>query len=118
MKTKEEILTDKYVMNSSRGEIVFSNETPKECAKQIINLIENRQRIIFDYGDIKTNQSWNEDCDICGYIGLSKGYYALKYPILVYNQRSTGGGSILTDCILSIKTSKGKKLIYQNKVTV
>jgi len=116
MKTKNEILTGKYIVTSNRGEIVFDEKTPKELANKMISIIENKERVVFDYGDIKTNESWNECFDITGYIGLSKGYYDLKYPILVHNSASSGGGTILTHCVLSIKTSKGKKLIYQNKI--
>jgi len=116
MKTKNEILENKYTISSNRGEIVFSNDTPKKLAAKIVYLIENNERIILDYGDIKNNESWNEVYDITGTIGLSNGTYDLKYPILVYNSRSFGGGSILTDCIIKILTSKGKNIIYTNEL--
>ncbi len=116
MKSRNEILENKYIINSSRGEIVFNNDTPKKLANELVYLIENQTRIILDYGDIKTNKSWGEVYDITGKIGLSKGFYDLKYPILVHNERSIGGASILTNCIIKISTSKGKKLIYQNEI--
>jgi len=70
-------------------------------------------RLIIDYGDIKTGKSWNEIHDISGYIGLSRGKDAF-FPILVYNKRSLGGIELLTNCIVKILTSKGKKILYQH----
>jgi hypothetical protein len=116
MKTKNEILENKYIIQSNRGEIVFSNETPIKTAKKLVELIENQNRIVLDYGDIKTNKSWDEIYDISGKIGLSNGAYDLKYPILVHNSRSMGGCSILTNCIIKISLSQGKRVIFENEI--
>lgn len=107
MKTKEDVLKGKYVIDG----FVFSDKTPQIVANKLIELINTKKRIVLDYGDIETKVSWNEVYDITGYVGYSKGNYDLKYPILVYNRRSYGGGSILTDCILSIKESRGKRVL-------
>jgi hypothetical protein len=115
MKAKKQILENRYILTSSSGkEIVFNKETPKKTALKIIELYENKKRVVFDYGDIKTGISWNQCYDIIGTIGMSKGFYDLRYPILVHNVRSFGGGAILTNCILSIKESKGKRLIFKS----
>jgi len=83
----------------------------------VIRILEdcrvNRTRIVLDYGDIKTGESWGEVCDITGYVGRSAG--TKKVPILVYNSSSFGGGEILTHCIIGIKTSKGKRVLYNLK---
>lgn len=118
MKSKNEILENSYTVNSNRGEIVFSNKTPQKLANLIVQIIESGQRIVFDYGDIATGKSWNETFDISGYIGLSKGHYNLKWPILLNNTRSIGGGTILTDCVLSVKESKGKKTLYNHETAI
>lgn len=115
MKTKEEILSGKYTIESNGNEVVFNEDTPKELARLIVNLQSSRERIVLDYGDTETNKSWGESYDIVGRIGFSKGFYDLRWPILVYNARSLGGSSILTHRILSIRKSKGKQVIYQNK---
>lgn len=115
MRTKKEILEDKYTIDSNGKEIVFSNKTPLRTAKKIVELYNNKTRIVIDYGDVKTGKSWNEIYDITGTIGVCKGYYDLRYPILIHNIRSMGGGIILTDCILTIKESKGKKLLFKHK---
>ena len=109
MKTREQILENSYMML----DFVFPNKTPKETAKKLIELINARTRVVLDYGDIQTKVSWGEVYDVSGYISYSKGSYGFKYPILVYSSRSSGGGLILTDCILSIKASRGKQLLFE-----
>ena len=89
---------------------------PVNTSDTVINHLEhcrkNKIRIVLDLGNVETGESWNEQFDITGYIGLSRGSKA-SYPILLFNNRSLGGVSILTDCIIGIKTSKGKKVIYK-----
>src|SRR5690606_29289836 len=60
-----------------------------------------------------TGKVWNEEYDTTGYIGASLGYYDLRYPILVHNARSHGGGSIYAESILKIVTTVGKNVLYQ-----
>lgn len=92
----------------------FEEGTPLELCELLLRAKEQRTRIVVDYGDIKTNTSWGEAYDISGYIGRSTGITPIL--LLVHNSRSTGGGALLTSCILSVKTSRGKKLLYQNKI--
>ena len=47
-----------------------------------------------------------------GYVSTSMG--PVKIPILLYNNRSSGGRSILTHCIVQIKESKTSKILYQH----
>jgi len=115
MKTKKEILKGRFVIESNGKQIVFDDKTPKKAAMKIVEIYSNKTRVVFDYGDIQTNRSWGETYDITGRIGLCRGYYNLHYPILLHNSTSLGGGTILTDCILSIRESRGKKLIYKNQ---
>ena len=115
MKTETQILENNLVLTTRDFKrIVFNKLTPIKTAEKIVQLYESKTRIIFDYGDIKNNESWGESYDITGKIGMSKGAYDLRYPILVHNSRSLGGVPILTHCILSIKESKGKRLIFKN----
>jgi hypothetical protein len=82
----------------------------------IVTILEiarkNKIRLVLDYGDILTGKSWNEIYGINGYIGRSTG--TIKIPILIYNNRSIGGGAILDQCIIKISESKGKKVLYQH----
>ena len=91
----------------------YKKDTPKDLIEVLERVRENRIRIVVDYGDIKTKKSWEEEYDIKGYIGRSTG--EIKIPILIYNSRSTGGGSLLDNCILSVKTTKGNKTLYELK---
>jgi hypothetical protein len=114
MKTENEILQSNFIVQSDGKKIVFTKGTPIRCANKIVELLIDRTRIVLDYGNLETGESWNDTCDIMGRIGLSKGAYNLFYPLLIHNSQSLGGGAILTDHILSIKTSAGKKLIFKN----
>lgn len=111
METKEGILKDKFVIDG----FVFSNGTPLNTANKLIELMKTKERVTLDYGYLDTKKSWNEIYDISGRVGYSSGSHGLKYPLLVHNKRSLGGGLIITNHILSIKLSKGKKLIFEHK---
>lgn len=90
--------------------IYFYEGTPIKLCDKLIELRDSRERVVFDFGDIETKTSWYEQYDISGYIGKTTGTKPML--ILVHNARSLGGGIISTDCVLSIKKSKGKSLIY------
>jgi isopropylmalate/homocitrate/citramalate synthase len=89
----------------------YHEQTPKKLIDALEYARANKIRVILDYGDTNTKTSWNECHDIAGYIGRSTGQ--IKVPLLIHNTRSTGGGAILDHCILSVKTSKGKSVLYQ-----
>ncbi len=97
--------TEYKVVNETSYEI----NTPDRVIEVLERCRVNKTRIVLDYGNVETKESWGEVYDITGYVGRTTGN---KSPILVYNNRSTGGGLILTDCILSIRESKGKRLLY------
>jgi hypothetical protein len=92
------------------------NGTSYDCRTndQVIKILEicreNNTRIILDYGNTETGESWNEVYDITGRIGRSTGIN--KIPLIIHNKRSLGGPSILDHCIIGIKTSIGKIPLY------
>ena len=86
---------------------------PSKLVEVLENCRINKTRIVIDYGDTVSGISWNEVNDITGYIGRTTGEN--KAPILVYNSRSLGGITIMCGNILTIRESKGKKLIYSYK---
>ena len=94
--------------------VVNGTSYHKDTSDKVINVLErarlNRTRIILDYGDVKTGTSWGEVHDTTGYIGRSTG--SVQIPILIFNTRCFGGGAILDHCIIGIKESKGKKVLY------
>lgn len=88
-----------------------------KTSDKIISILENcrmsNKRIILDYGNVETGESWGEIHDITGRVSRSAG--RIKIPILIHNARSTGGGAILDHCIIGIKESRGGKVLYSNK---
>ena len=71
---------------------------------------DSRSRLRIFYGDTETGRDWHEEWQIIGYIGRSNG--KIKVPLLIFNSRSNGGGSILDHCI--IKIMEGKRVLYQH----
>lgn len=60
----------------------------------------------------RAGEDWNEHYDVVGYVGRSTG--ERKVPLLVFNKRSLGGPAILDHCIIRIRKSKGKTVLYQH----
>lgn len=89
----------------------FKEGTKDEIVKVINICMRDSRRIVLDYGH-DDGRSWGEVCDVVGYVVRSGG--SIKIPLLVYNSRSIGGGSILTNCIVQIKESKGGRILYQH----
>jgi len=89
----------------------YHSETNDKVISVLENCRRNNIRIILDYGDTKTGKSWNEVYDITGRISRSTG--TNKIPILLHNSRSRGGCGILDHCIIGIKESRGKRLLYK-----
>ena len=87
-----------------------------DTSDEMIGILErirkNQTRVRFHWGDTKTGADWGDMHDVEGTIGRSPGW--AKIPLLIYSRRSFGGGGILTDSIVKIVTSKGKRLIYQH----
>lgn len=85
------------------------------CPTEVIEILErcraDRTRIRVAYGNRDDGQDWGETCDTTGYVGRSCG--PIKVPLLIHNRRSYGGGAILTDAVIRIETTKGKRLLYQ-----
>jgi hypothetical protein len=83
---------------------------------KMIQLLEdirlNETRCRFHWGDTKTGLDWGDDCDVKGRISRSTG--SIKIPLLIPNRQSSGGGAILTDCIVKITTTKGNEVLYEH----
>ena len=83
----------------------FSGGTTAE----VINVLELARkqgwRVRLSYGDAQTGRDWLEEYDVEGTISRSMG--PVKIPILLPNSRSTGGGGILTNCIVKVRLTGG-----------
>lgn len=90
----------------------YHAETEDKICKILENARQSRKRLKIYFGDAKTGRDWNEEHDTIGYIGRSTG--TIKIPLLIYNNRSLGGGAILDHCIVKIKESNTGKVLYEN----
>ena len=100
------------IVDFNNVKIQFDSKTPQAVIDILLRCMRDKTRIVVDYGDVETGRSWNEEFDICGYVGRSTG--TIKIPLLVYNKRSMGGGALLDSAIIKISESKGKKVLYQH----
>lgn len=74
-----------------------------------LRLTQTRVRIYYDYGNGIT------DPPEVGYIGRSFG--PCKWPLIIYNRRSLGGGAIITHRIARIEATRGGRVIYSKEAT-
>jgi hypothetical protein len=88
----------------------FTDETPEATKIALVNGYRSNHRFRVWYGDVQSGKSWNEENDICGYIGKSSG--SIKIPLLLANNRSMGGGSLMADCIVKIYNITLEKVVY------
>jgi len=83
----------------------YDSRTPDELVRKLEGLRLCNARVRFFYGNPETGVLWAEEYDTIGRIGRSTG--SVKIPLLTKTIRSTGGGAILTHCILRVDTSPG-----------
>lgn len=62
-------------------------------------------------GDTRTGEPWLNEYDVVGKIGRSGG--SLKVPLLV-EEGESGGGAILTSCVLNIIDWKSGRTLYRH----
>jgi hypothetical protein len=91
----------------------YKTDTPEKVVSTLEKAWYRKERIKVYYGNIKTGKRWNEENGIMGYVGFSTG--SIKIPLLVPNKNSLGGGALLDNCIIKIRESKGKHVLYQSE---
>jgi hypothetical protein len=91
----------------------YNVNTPDKLIEVLERLRAWGERIVLDYGNIETGESWGETLGVTGTLFRTTG--SVKMVGLAYNSRSSGGGIIFTDCILTIKSSRGKRILYDYK---
>jgi hypothetical protein len=84
----------------------YNKDTPDHIVITCEYLRRNNMRVRLYYGDLKTGLEWGDTHCIFGTISRSSG--RIQIPILIHNGRSTGGGSILTECIIRIRHANKK----------
>ena len=84
-------------------------QTPEAVITALESARVRNTRIRLWYG--ADGKNWNEEFDVTGRVAKSSG--PIKVLLLIASSRSTGGGAILTHCIIKIKATTGRTL-YQS----
>lgn len=103
------------VLNDGRnGDMYFHKDTAIPVAELLYHNCTSTtsERLALDLGDTDTGESWGEVYEIMGHVGRSTGQ--VKVPLLIHNAWNTGGGVILTHCIVGIYTAKGKHVLWKH----
>jgi len=102
----------------------YDSRTPDEVIRVLENARQGRYRVHVHYGYTSEADAaegvgrkvafldWLGEHDHTGYISRSMG--PTKIPILVYNERSMGGGGILDASIIKIRMAAGGRTLYQH----
>jgi hypothetical protein len=90
----------------------YDVRTPPEVIRILENCRIGGTRVVLDYGDTETGQSWGEENDITGTISRSTGQN--RIPIMIHSARSMGGPGLLDYCIVAIIHSVIGKQLYRH----
>lgn len=91
----------------------FGENTPNEVKNIIVSNYNGRKnRLRFWFGN-ENGESWGEENDICGYIGMSSG--SKKIPLLISRINSFGGGALMDECVVKIVDIKTNCVLYQHE---
>lgn len=90
----------------------YDYRTPDEVVRVLEDARLNGTRLHISLGETSTGEDWLEEFDITGYVGRSMG--PTKVPLLIANRRSLGGGAVLDHCIVRIRLSAGRRVLYQH----
>lgn len=96
----------------SEDSTYYDKETPDALIEVLERARANKTRLKIYLGDNETGKDWMEEDSKMGKVGRSTG--PIKIPLLIKNLPSTGGGAILTQCIVKIVTSPQRVLLYQH----
>lgn len=82
---------------------------------KVVAVLESRRqtggKVRLVLGDTRTGKPWLNEFDVVGKIGRSGG--SLKVPLLV-EEGESGGGAILTACVLNIIDWKSGRTLYRH----
>lgn len=80
----------------------YCSDTPDSLVQALERARLSRTRIRVTYSEGNSHS---------GYVGRTTGQ--VKVPILVHNSRSLGGTLITECCVLEVRTSRGKALLWK-----
>lgn len=93
----------------------YKDTTPPEVIRALEQAYDEDCRIRIFLGDSKTGRDWLEENDVTGTVGRSTG--PIKIPLLIRTNRSTGGGALLTDCIVRLLVN-GREVYRHPKYSI
>jgi hypothetical protein len=70
-------------------------------------------RLRLFFGDQETGRCWLEENDVTGYIGRSMG--PMRVSILLSSRSSSGGGAILTRCVIRLIQTNGQRELWRHQ---
>ena len=109
----DQTTTYKVADESGDKPVLYKATTPDEVIEVLERARKSNTRLEIRLGCTETGRDWNEVYDCTGYVGLSCGTDG-RFPLLVHNTRSMGGGILMSYCIVKIMESRGKKVLYQH----
>jgi len=87
-----------------------------ETSDNLISILESARltgkRLKVYLGDNKTGKDWKEETDRYIKIGRSAG--SIKIPLAISSERSTGGGALLSHCIVKLVDTATNVVLYQH----
>ena len=95
---------------SKPQQVLYDPDTLPQVKRILENARASKARIRVFYGDPETGRDWLQEWDTLGRVSSTMG--PIRSPILVCNSRSTGGGIILSACIVKITIDKVVQYIH------
>lgn len=81
----------------------YSPGTILPVLRLLATYMHSDARLRFHYGDVVTGQDWCDEWDVEGRLSTSMG--PIRIPILCNKVTSSGGGGILSACIVRLRTA-------------
>ena len=83
-----------------------------EALMSLLKRYEHKEwRVRIWYGDRKTGEAWNEEYDVTGRIGRTRG--DVKIPLLIYNSRSYSGPALSVGTIIRLDDIEDKRTLWK-----
>lgn len=89
----------------------YTKTVNRELMETVHKCYTEHRRIRIWLGDTETGKAWNEEYNVTGYVGLSRG--KVKVPLLINNVRSCSGFPVLVHCLVRIDDIKSRKTLWK-----
>lgn len=105
-------LIRQFSSHPASGQTWFNPDTPEVVRTTLERARLQRSRLRIFYGDTGTGRDWLNEYDVVGTIGRSSGI--TKIPLMIANERSSGGPGILDSCIVRIIDCSSRRELYRH----